>query len=131
MQYNFSLFTERNRRTKLTSEPEVRLQKGARFVLNTKAHQILGEPEDVELLWDAQNHVMGIRAASANARALGYAYKLRHPANSGLYTFASRRFAELVSGSDKLIEGAFSADADGDMIVVHIQAEPESGGSAT
>lgn len=74
---------------------------------------------------------MGIRAASASARASGYAYKLRHPENSSLYTFASRRFAELVSGSDKLIEGEFPADIDGDVLVVHIQGEPESGGSAT
>lgn len=125
MQYSLTPFTEKNRRTKFSTNPQLRVQKGARFVLNASAHKQLREPEDVELLWDSENRVIGIRAASANARELGYAYKLRHPASSGLYSFSSRRFAEVISdGLNQPIEGTFAAEADNEMLIVKLPSRP-------
>lgn len=42
--------------------PSVTIQKRGMVSLNSAAHQLLGEPEAVVFLWDAQRRVIGLKA---------------------------------------------------------------------
>lgn len=46
--------------------PTVTLQRRGLFSLNRAAHALIDSPEFVELLWDAERRVVGLRAADAN-----------------------------------------------------------------
>lgn len=47
--------------------PTVTVQKRGLLSLNRAAHQLVGEPEFVELLWDAERRVIGIRPTHAES----------------------------------------------------------------
>lgn len=47
--------------------PTVTLQKRGLMSLNRAAHALIGSPEFVELLWDADRRVIGLRAAEADS----------------------------------------------------------------
>lgn len=47
----------------LAKVPSVTIQKKGLFSLNRAAHAMIGSPEYVELLWDGQRRVIGLRPA--------------------------------------------------------------------
>ena len=47
----------------LSRVPAVTIQKNGLFSLNRAAHGLIGEPDFVELLWDAKQRVIGLRPA--------------------------------------------------------------------
>lgn len=68
----FEVFTKRM--APLGKKPSVTIQKRGLFSINRAAHALLGEPKTVELLFDRQDHVVGMRAVDEDAP---HAYVLR------------------------------------------------------
>lgn len=59
--------------------------------LSRSAKDALGDPDEVELLWDANTRTMGIRPAKGERR---YAYKVRRPSTGGTAIVTIKAFAE-------------------------------------
>lgn len=76
--YNFERFDKRSNRYVKT--PELTIQASGGISMNAAAHRALGEPEAVELLYDADKHVMGLRGVEP---ARPYAYPLRRAGKKG------------------------------------------------
>lgn len=69
---NFETFTKRM--VPLTKAPTVTLQKRGTLSLNKAAHVAMGEPATVELLFDKDEQVIGIRGVSSEK---AHAYPVR------------------------------------------------------
>ena len=67
----FEVFDKR--KAPLAKSPSVTIQKRGIFSLNKAAHKLIGEPETVELLFDRENLVIGLRASEVS----GHAYAIR------------------------------------------------------
>lgn len=113
----FETFTQRTARTE--SEPSITIQKRGVISMNKPAYVLLGEPKAVELLYDAEKKVVGLRAATPRK---AYSYKVRPVGSSfcvtgqafvkyyGISTDAAKRYpAQLyeqdVVGVDLTAEG--------------------------
>ncbi len=86
---NFETFTRRA--APVASTPLVTIQKRGTFSLNRAAYELLGSPEAVELLYDRDERVMGIRAVDPDTR---HAYPMRKQPSSYSYLFAGQAFAK-------------------------------------
>ncbi len=82
----FQVFKKRT--VPLVKQPYVTIQKRGVFSLNKAAHDELGTPEAIELLYDPDEKIVGIRGVKASVE---HAYPLR----SGV---ANRESSFLVSG---------------------------------
>jgi hypothetical protein len=69
---NFEVFTKRM--VPMTRQPFVTIQKRGTISINKAAQAALGEPEAVELLYDAAEKIVGLRPVEATAQ---HAYPLR------------------------------------------------------
>lgn len=69
---DFEIFTKRL--SPKVKDPYVTIQKKGTMSINRASYELLGEPEAVELLFDASARVMGMRAVEASAN---HAYPLR------------------------------------------------------
>ncbi len=86
---NFETFTRRS--TPVAATPLVTIQKRGTISLNRTAHELLGSPEAVELLFDKGEQVIGIRAVDPSIR---HAYPLRKQPSSYSYLVAGQAFAK-------------------------------------
>lgn len=68
----FEVFKKRNSRP--SQQPRVALQKGGGFSLNGAAHEALGSPKAIELLFDPNERIIGLRGVDIDA---AHAYPLR------------------------------------------------------
>lgn len=68
----FEVFTKRM--VPLANQPYVTVQKRGTISMNKSAHALLGDPDAVELLYDASAKVMGFRAV---AETVEHAYAIR------------------------------------------------------
>ncbi len=83
----FEVFKGRDSRA--GTEPLVTMQRGGIYSLNQAAHEALGRPEFVELLFDRNDRVMGFRNVP---RGVTHAYKVRGQANSSSFLVTGRAF---------------------------------------
>lgn len=81
--------TFKRQRSKPGSGPEVTIQRRGTFSLNAQAYEGLGEPEAVELLYDREDRLIGVRKVSPDTR---HAYAVR-PLNRGrTWLFSGQAF---------------------------------------
>lgn len=59
--------TFRKTQTPFTKEPHVTIQKRGTITLNAAAHALLGSPAAVELLFDRDEQILGLRPVDASA----------------------------------------------------------------
>jgi hypothetical protein len=88
-EFNWTLFDKRS--VPLIKRPEVTLQTKGTFSLNASAHHALGDPEALELLYDADQRVIGFRAAPAEA---AHAYPIRPVGKGKTYIVSGRAFVQ-------------------------------------
>jgi len=72
MMPDFEVFTKRL--SPKVKDPYITIQKKGTMSINRASYELLGEPEAIELLFDASARVMGMRAVEASAN---HAYPLR------------------------------------------------------
>lgn len=87
----FETFTKRM--VPLVQQPYVTLQKRGTISMNKAAHHLLGDPEAVELLYDADASLVGFRAVDSKVE---HAYAIRamaaHKEDSGTYMVSGTAF---------------------------------------
>ncbi len=87
----FEVFTKKL--APLANEPYVTLQKRGTISMNKAAHHLMGSPDAVELLYDAEAKMMGFRAIKENVE---HAYAIRsmggQKTESSTYMVSGRAF---------------------------------------
>jgi hypothetical protein len=86
-QFNFEVFDKRS--TPLVKRPEVTIQTKGMLSMNASAHHALGAPEAVELLYDRDQKVVGIRPVEPEA---AHAYPIRGVKGGSTYMVSGRAF---------------------------------------
>lgn len=86
-QFKFEVFDRRS--VPLVKRPEVTIQASGSLSMNASAHHALGKPEAVEMLYDREQRVIGIRAVSPEAPN---AYPLRAVGKGGSFIVSGRGF---------------------------------------
>ena len=119
---NFETFTRRM--VPLSHEPSVTIQKAGTISLNKSAHAAMGEPDYVELLFDAGNQVVGFRPSDSHSP---HAYPLRPQRKDvGPYMVAGTAFTKYY-GIDttvsrrwvaEVVDGVLCADLTKDCAIV-------------
>src|ERR1700730_4600035 len=64
----------KRQRAPLTGDPAITIQKRGNFSLNPAAYSLLGEPKAVELLYDSERRLIGLRKAPEDSE---FAYMVR------------------------------------------------------
>ncbi|WP_369197603.1 hypothetical protein [Streptomyces djakartensis] len=88
---NFETFTKRM--APLVKQPFVTIQKRGTLSLNAAAHALLGKPDAVELLYDRDEQIVGLRAVPKGSE---HAYPLRSQGGKsvGPYIVSGTAFAK-------------------------------------
>jgi hypothetical protein len=80
-----------DRQVAATGQPAfVSIQKKGIIRMNTPAFVLLGEPQAVELLFDRERQIVGLRASNPSA---AHAYKVREHASSSSHLVSGAAFA--------------------------------------
>lgn len=87
MPYNWQVFDRRA--TPLVKRPEVTIQKKGMLSMNASAHHALGRPDAVELLWDAEQRVIGLRPVATDSPQ---AYPLRSVGTGNSFVISGTAF---------------------------------------
>ena len=82
--------TFKRQRLKPGAEPFVTIQKKGVLSLNRAAHAALGEPEAVELLYDRESRLIGMRKVDSS---LEHAYTVRSFGRGGTWLISGTAFA--------------------------------------
>lgn len=114
---NFETFTKRM--APLAKKPYVTIQKRGTISLNAAAHAALGEPEAVELLYDRDERIVGLRAVSREAE---HAYALRPQAGKsvGPYIVSGTAFAKYYK-IDTSVSRRWVAQLEGDILCIDLK----------
>lgn len=112
----FEVFT-RNTRTN-AGQPQVTIQRRGNLSLNRAAYTALGEPQAVELLYDARNRTVGLRAVEVSVE---HAYPVRSQGGktTGPYLVAGIGFAKH-HGIDTATARRYPAVMDGGVLCVDL-----------
>ncbi|MCA1670963.1 MAG: hypothetical protein LC799_01725 [Actinobacteria bacterium] len=112
----FEVFTRRM--VPLAEKPYVTIQKRGNLALNRSAHAALGEPAAVELLYDPENKIIGLRAVEVGVE---HAYPLRSQGGKdvGPYLVAGMAFTKYY-GIDTTTARRFPATMDEDVLCVDL-----------
>lgn len=110
----FEVFTRRM--VPLAEKPYVTIQKRGNMTLNKSAHVALGEPTAVELLYDAEDKIIGFRAVNEGVE---HAYPLRGQGGkeAGPFIVAGMAFTKYY-GIDTSTARRFPATMEGDVLCV-------------
>ena len=112
-------FEEFDRRAAPPAHPSVTIQKRGTFGLNRAAHESLGSPTHVKLLFDPERRVIGIIAASAEDPN---AYRLQKQQRARNYLLSGRAFANrygIPLGQARRYRG----EMHGDVLTVDLQQD--------
>lgn len=114
---NFETFTKRM--APLAKKPYVTIQKRGTISLNAAAHAALGEPDAVELLYDRNERVVGLRAVSKEAE---HAYALRAQAgkNVGPFIVSGTAFAKYYK-IDTTVSRRWVGQLEGDILCIDLK----------
>ena len=110
---NFEKFSRRAK--PIPTQPLVTLQKRGTFSLNRAAHEALGAPPFIELLYDREARIVGFRATDESDPD---SYPLRKQQNSASYLVAGNAFCQFYGidvgqtrrFSAKMIDGVLAVD---------------------
>lgn len=124
-QYRFRVFDGPGTTSRDQQEPNVRIQKSGELHINDAAMELIGSPQWVELLYDPQNKVIGLRPADAkNPRAFP---RRRDKSRPRIHIFAGRSLT-VAHGIDTSTAWRYPAEAVDGILVVDLNAG-SSGGS--
>jgi hypothetical protein len=104
-------------------DPVVTIRRGGGIVLNRAAFESLGSPEAVELMFDVQDRVMGIRAGSSDSKD---AFPVRLARNQRSFAISGRTFIQyydILSDQVRHLPAAM----DGSILCVEVGAAPKRG----
>jgi hypothetical protein len=103
-----------------TKNPMVTIQKQGSFSLNKAAHDLMGSPETVELLFDPEERLVGFRPVPAtNPRA----YPVRPQGkNAATFMIAGRAFAKHYE-LDTDIARRYSVEKQDDILVIDLKSD--------
>lgn len=87
MPFNFETFDKRQGR--LVKVPEVSIQSSGSVSLNAAAAHLIGEPEAVEMLYDRDQRVIGVRGVEPEA---AHAYQMRGIKNRASFIVNCKAF---------------------------------------
>lgn len=115
--------TFKRRMVPLVRKPYVTIQKRGTMSFNKAAHEALGSPEAVELLYDKANHVMGIRAIDPSVT---HAYPMRPQANKseGPYIVSGSAFTKYY-GIKTVEARRFSAEMEDEVLIIDLNSGGE------
>jgi hypothetical protein len=112
-----------DKRTAAAGSPAfVSIQKQGIIRMNTPAFALLGEPEAVELLFDQERQVLGLRAVDPTVE---HAYKVRAHSRSSSHLVSGAAFASHY-GIDVDRARRWPAQMEGDILCIHIGETPVS-----
>lgn len=115
---NFEVFDRRM--VPLTNKPTVVVQKTGVLSLNKAAQVALGEPEAVELLYDAKAQIIGLRPASQD-KLNAYPLRPQRP-DVGPYLVAATAFTRYYK-IDTAVSRRWSAEVDDGVLCVDLTSE--------
>jgi hypothetical protein len=115
---NFEVF--KKRMIPLQKQPYVTIQKRGTMSFNASAHAALGSPEAVELLYDPDEKVVGVRAVDA---AVEHAYPLRTPGNKERSFVLSGTAFTKYYGIDTTVSRRRKAYLEEDVLCVDLKEE--------
>lgn len=86
----FEVFDKRN--APLAKSPSITIQRRGIFSINKAAHKLMGEAETVELLYDRENRVIGLRPSAASPHA--YAIRQQASRDTGQAILSATAFTQ-------------------------------------
>lgn len=113
---NFETFTKRL--APLVKKPAVTVQKRGTISMNKAAHAALGEPKAVELLYDANDKMVGFRGIDVTE---SHAYPLRTTPGESSFVLSGRAFTQYYKIPTE-VSTRFEAFMDGDVLCVDLKA---------
>jgi len=117
---NFEVFTKRGSST--PTEPTVTLHKSGSMAMSKPAFDALGCPAWIELLFDRDERVMGIRPAEPGT---AHAYPIRHTeGNPGQWLMSGLAFIKYYGLHDGTTR-RYRATMDDGILCVDLKVEPE------
>ena len=103
-----------------TTSPFVTLQKRGPFGLNRSAYEVLGRPEAVELLYDRDEHIIGLKPVSPTEP---YAFPVRPQGSReriSNFLVAGQSFTKHY-GIDTSVARRYAAEMQGDILTVDLK----------
>ncbi len=118
---NFEVF-DRKAKPKAT-QPLVTLQAAGTFSMNEASYEALGEPDEVELLYDPDERIIGFRAAGETSP---HSYPIKPQPNGRTYQTGGRAFCShygIETGQARrfaaeMIDGVLAIDLKGEAKIV-------------
>lgn len=125
---NFEVF-DRKAKPKAT-QPLVTLQASGTFSMNEASYEALGEPDEVELLYDPDEQIIGFRAASETSP---HSYPIKPQPNGRTYQTGGRAFCShygIETGQARrfaadMIDGVLAIDLKGEAKIVGRNGRPK------
>ena len=106
----------------LKTDPQVTIQRRGMFSLNRSAFLALGSPGAVELLYDKDDRIVGLRPVEASAR---HAYHVRQStrSSSGPFVVSAMAFTKFYDINTSLTQ-RWVAYMDDGVLCVNLSADP-------
>lgn len=120
---NWEVYSRQGRNA--SSEPLVSIQRTGSLALNKAAYDAIGKPEAVQLLFDRQEQLIGLRPA---ARGDENAYVVRRQERSSTHLVAARTFTNYYD-IDTSATRRYQTEMYDDVLGVHLQQERARGNS--
>jgi hypothetical protein len=115
---NFETFTKRM--VPLAKRPYITIQRRGTLSINRPAYDVLGAPEAVELLYDPERRIVGLRAVDAMAE---HAYPVRGAGKSATsFLIAGTAFTKYY-GITTDVSRRWPAEIDGGILVIDLRAD--------
>jgi hypothetical protein len=105
----------KRQRAPVSQEPTVTVQKRGSFSMNAAAHAALGSPEALELLFDRESNILGLRGVDAS---VAHSYPLRAVGKT-TWVFSGKAFAQYY-GIEVGSSRRYPASLEGDILVADL-----------
>lgn len=105
-----------------SSVPAVTIQKRGNISLNKAAYKLMGSPEGVELLWDAENRTIGLRGAALTSPNAYPARPQSSNSDRGPYLIAGAMFMRYI-GEDVSVARRWVPELVDDILCVNLDRE--------
>jgi hypothetical protein len=111
----FEVFDKRN--APLAKSPSITIQKRGIFSINKTAHKMIGEADTVELLYDKENQIIGLRPARMSPHA--YAIRSQTNRDGGQAILSGSAFTQYY-GIDTSVSRRWEPRMDGDILCIDL-----------
>lgn len=112
----FEVFDRRN--APLAKAPSITIQKRGIFSINKAAHKLIGAPETVELLFDKENQVIGLRPTAMSPNA--YAIRPQSSRESGQAILSATAFTQYYD-IDTTVSRRWQPYVEGDVLCIDLK----------